>query len=110
MQKAEHERPSLGTRRSTVIVADYRVSVALERGRIVLQASGHLDARASRHLLELARVAVERLARPVQIDLEGVRSSTPGGAKLVAPRELQRLSGMVSVRTPPALGQRASAP
>ena len=102
--------PSLGTRRSTVIVANYRVNVALERDRIVLHASGHLDIRASRHLLELARVAVERLARPVQIDLEGVCSSTPGGAKLVAPRELQRLSGMISVRTPPALRQRASVP
>ncbi|MDQ3943763.1 MAG: hypothetical protein M3357_01120, partial [Actinomycetota bacterium] len=60
--------------------------MAMERDRIVLQASGHLDTRASRHILELARVAVERLARPVQIDLEGVRSSTPCAAKLVAPR------------------------
>jgi len=89
-------------------VANYRISVVFEDGRLVLQPSGHLDTRASRHLLELARVAVERLARPVHIDLEGVRSSTPGGAKLVAPRELQRLSGMISVRTPPALRQRAS--
>lgn len=77
---------------------DYRVSVALERDHVVLQVSGHLDARAGRHIVELARLVVERLERPVQIDLDGVRSSTPGGASLVAPRELQRLSGMVSVR------------
>lgn len=77
---------------------DYRVSVALERDQVVLQVSGHLDARAGRHIVELARLVVERLERPVQIDLDGVRSSTPGGASLVAPRELQRLSGMVSVR------------
>jgi hypothetical protein len=88
-------------RRLTVIVADYQVKVALEHDRIVLQASGHLDVRAGRHLLELARVAVERLARPVQIDLDGVCSSTPGGASLVTPQKLQRLSGMISVRTPP---------
>jgi hypothetical protein len=83
-----------------VIVADYEVNVAFERDRIVLQATGHLDARAGQHLRELACIAVERLARPVQIDLAGVRSSTPGGAKLVTARELQRLSGMISLRTP----------
>ena len=82
------------------MVARYQVNVAMERDQVVLEASGHLDARAGKHLLELARIAVERLARPVQIDLDGVSSSTPGGARLVAPRELQRLPGMISVRTP----------
>ena len=79
-------------------MAGYQVKVALEQDKVILEASGHLDVHAGRHLLELARLAVERLARPVQIDLDGVRSSTPGGAKLIAPRELQRLPGMISVR------------
>lgn len=82
-------------------MANYQVNVALENNKVVLCASGHLDVDAGRHILELARLAVERLARPVQIDLDGVRSSTPGGAKLIAPRELQRLPGMISVRRQP---------
>ena len=39
-------------------MADYQVNVALERDGVVLQASGHLDVRAVRHLLEVARIAV----------------------------------------------------
>ena len=81
-------------------MADYQVNVALERDRIVLQASGHLDVRAGRHILEVARIAADRLACPVQIDLEGVRSSTPGGSQLLSARALQRLPGMISLRTP----------
>lgn len=82
-------------------MADYQVNVVMERDQVILEASGHLDARAGRHILELAQVAVERLARSVRIDLHGVRSSTPGGARLVAPKELQRLPGRISVRPHP---------
>ncbi|MGH9042957.1 MAG: hypothetical protein ACRDZ3_22315 [Acidimicrobiia bacterium] len=85
--------------------------MAFERDHIVLQARGHLDTRAGRHLLELARVAAQRLARPVHIDLAGVGSSTPGGAHLVTARELQRLPGMISLRTPlPKRPPRVSTP
>lgn len=82
-------------------MASYQVNVAVKQDTVILCASGHLDVDAGRHLLELARLAVERLARPVQIDLDGVRSSTPGGAKLVTARELRRLPGMISVRRHP---------
>lgn len=74
-------------------MADYEVHVAADDHGIVLEVEGDLDVRAGRHVLELARVAVESLRRTVRIDVAGVRSWTPGGAKLLSPRELQRVGG-----------------
>jgi len=80
-------------------MANYEVRVAADDHGIVLAVEGDLDAPAGRHLLELARVAAHSLRRAVCIDIGGVSSCTPGVARLLSPRELQRLGGGRQIRT-----------
>jgi hypothetical protein len=91
-------------------VARYRVNVAAQHDTIVLGASGHLDAGAGRHLLELARIAINVFRRAVRIDLAAVHSCTPGGARLLAHPELARLPGAVAVHGLPVPGPAAKPP
>lgn len=76
----------------------YQVRMETSREAIVLRVRGHLDVPAGRHLPEMACLAVAGLRRAVLIDLGRIRSSTPGVSRLLAPKELDRLPGTVTVR------------